>query len=336
MKLNWTDKEAFYHEVAQYTRAGIGLSDALQSMLEGMRGGRLRRFTAGLAAAAQDGLSVRDVFQSQSDSFEEMELATMEAGGESGHLEESFRYLSEFFATVNRARREVMQRISYPIFLAHFAVIVFNIKTLLPNPLTGAQGSLRDFGTGVAVSFVILYLLVGGLYFFWRGLVDIARRSVVIDRVMRKLPLIGGVRRFGSIARFCMTMYMQVSAGVPLKEALNVAGRSARSALLEKASKEAIPLIDSGATLSASLATTPGAIPPDVLRALRLGQEAGSLDLELKRWADLYQEKTVGRIKTLSDWLPRLIYLAVAAYVGYTVITFYSAYLNNINEMLGG
>ena len=75
---------------------------------------------------------------------------------------------------------------------------------------------------------------------------------------------------------------------------------------------------------------------PEVFRNIyHSGEVSGQLDDSLGRLHTYYQEEGSLKLHLLAVWVPRLLYLCVAAYVGYKVISFYVGYFADIKKAGG-
>jgi type II secretory pathway component PulF len=63
-----------------------------------------------------------------------------------------------------------------------------------------------------------------------------------------------------------------------------------------------------------------GAFPAEVIQSFIVGEETGGLDKELKRLADELRNEALGTLETLSEWVPKLIYVAILLYFAYRII----------------
>ena len=64
------------------------------------------------------------------------------------------------------------------------------------------------------------------------------------------------------------------------------------------------------------------------------GEVTGKLDETLSRLHTYYQEEGSRKIRTLAQVFPWLVYCAVAAYIGYKVIQFWSGYFQQLNQVM--
>jgi len=73
---------------------------------------------------------------------------------------------------------------------------------------------------------------------------------MAIDRLLLKLPMIGLLLRKIAVARFTRTLGTLISSGVPILEGLDITGRTAGNAVIEKALMEVRKALEAGRNLS--------------------------------------------------------------------------------------
>ena len=64
--------------------------------------------------------------------------------------------------------------------------------------------------------------------------------------------------------------------------------------------------------------------PKAFQRSVRAGEETGTLDADLHRWADYYQKSATESLESVGAWLSRAVTLAVLSFVGYMIVTTFS------------
>src|SRR5207244_8207045 len=113
---------------------------------------------------------------------------------------------------------------------------------------------------------------------------------------------------------------------------LTTAARASQSALVIDAAKRALPALRTGSQVAPLLARC-RVFPEEMTRAMHVGEETGELDRELKRLTESFERDALRRVEIISDWLPKLIYLLVAGYVGWQIISFYANYLAQLRNI---
>ncbi len=325
MSLSLREKETFYRSLGQLLRTGSTFPKALETLSRSMRGAR-RSFVKALLKKAE-GLSVSETFATQRSEVSEMELGTLAAVERTGKLEHGCAQLAAHFGSLAQARVALLRKSAYPIFILHFAILVF----ALPKALSG--GGLDTYLRTTVTAFAVVYGVAVLIALAFPLLRDLGATSAALDRLLRAVPLFGKVRRAFAVARFCGTYQMQLDAGVNVMESLAAAGRSSRSGAIRSTVRRAVAEVRDGGQAGPLLAIS-GAFPEEVGQAICTGEETGSLDSELRRLAAEYQQEGLTRLDTLTEWVPRMVMLGIFIYVGYGIVSFYMGYLKQVDQIM--
>ncbi len=326
MALTLREKRNLYHSLGQLVRSGVPFPSALDNLARTTRGGMqgvIRRLKEGVGS----GQTVAESFARQRPAVGEMELGVIAAVERAGKLEQGLAQLSDYFGALEQARAGILKKCAYPAFVLHFGVFTLSLKTLLFG------GGLATYLRETFGFLALLYGIVLVIVLLLPLLRDAGAKSAALDSLLRRLPLVGGIRRALSTSRFCATYEMQLDAGINVIDALQAAERASRSGLIREAVKRAIPEMRGGAQVGGLLAAS-GAFPEPMIRSFCVGEQTGELDEELKRLAADYQSEGLARLETLAEWLPRFLYIAILAYIGYGIVTWYQSYLQQAMSIM--
>lgn len=326
MRLSLREKQTLYHELGQFLRSGVGFPQALEAMLAETPGGASRRLFERLRTAVRRGDTVAEAFAHARPAVGEMELAVIEAAGRGGRLEKAFAYLAGYFENLDRVRGELRRGAAWPLVQLHLGVFV----PALPALLSGGVAEYVRQTFGVLAAF---YALAGVGLLVGAGWVRAARRVPAAEAALGALPLVGRLRRNLALSRFCAAYEMQLSGGVSVGESLRVAARASRSARLVHTTAAVLPRVRAGEQVGPLLAAA-GALPAPLLRAIRLGEETGHLDEELRAWGDRYAQAALENLRALGRWLPKGVYLLVAGFLIYQIFRLFDGYLQNVQRLL--
>jgi type IV pilus assembly protein PilC len=256
-----------------------------------------------------------------------LEIGIVTACEKSGRLEYGMTQLAEYHGAFATAREGMLKKSAYPLFILHFGILLFDIKTLIVG--AGLVAYLRQ----VLGKLILIYGIGLIVYLLVPLLRDAGSKSATFDSLLRLLPLIGKIRRAFATSRFCATYGMQLDAGINVIDALEAAQRASLSGTMRAAIKRAIPEVRQGAQVGPLLAAS-GAFPEPMTRAMCVGEQTGELDQELARMTTEYRDEALARLETASEWVPRLIYVAILLYVGYSIITLYMGYISTLGQLL--
>jgi general secretion pathway protein F len=224
----------------------------------------------------------------------------------------------------------MITQLMYPVFLFHFAVLLFPMSLFTGLILNGGGAAF------LKNKLAILLPVYGALlFFFWivRADRNAAIRNV-IERIALATPMVSGIRRCFSLARLCAALEALINAGVTIIEAWDLAARASGSPRLMRAVAEVRPRVVSGELPSEAIESQ-GVYPDLFVSSYKTGEVSGQLDEALRRLYRYYQEAATDGLNRFTEWLPRVIYMIVAIAIGYQVISFYSGYFNQINSLMG-
>lgn len=325
VKLRFQQKQLLYYELAQLLRSGVAFPKAIRTLLPGTRGA-LRLFLTRLVEANDRGATIPDAFAAQEPTISRMEMGMIQASARGGRLEKGCRYLSEHFRVLGEMRSNVVRKSAYPMFLLHFGVFALGLPTLM-------AGGLPAYLPRTVGFLLVLYAAVAGVWLVARSLVTLAASNTVADSLLMALPVMGKLRRAFCVGRFTATYEMQLDSGVNVIDSLQGAAEASRSARVTAAVAKALPEVRQGAQVGPLLEAA-SVFPAELLRAFRLGEETGALHEELQRISADLQTETVRRLDLLSEWLPKLLYIGIAVYIGFQIVSFYQGVLTSYQSIL--
>ena len=112
------------------------------------------------------------------------------------------------------------------------------------------------------------------------------------------------------------------SAGVPIMQAIEITGKTAGNAVIERSMETVIASVKGGGTIAAPLREAP-VFPPMVSSMIGVGEETGALDTMLGKLADFYEEEVAAAVKALTSILEPVMIIFVGGMVGLIVVSMY-------------
>ena len=330
MKLDLLQKQTLYHELGQFLRSGIPLPQAVEALAQDTRRGPLRQVLDRLTSLFLGGETVPGAFAQLRPTVGSMELALVEAASSTGRLEQAFTYLSNYFGSLGALRSGLIRQAAWPLLQLHLGIFLLNGVDLF---IRTHSFDLTTYALQCGTALGVLYVGAG---LFWLGgamLLKAGQVNTRVDAALNLVPLLGRLRRNMALSRFCAAYEMQLQAAINVMDGLRVAADVSQSAGLRAAAARMIPQVRAGSSLG-PLLTGETAFPTALQRAVRVGEETGSLDEDLQRWADYYQKAAVSALEAIGAWLPRIGFVLIAGYLGYKIISVYSEMMQNTQSIL--
>jgi type II secretory pathway component PulF len=316
----------FYHQLSTLLAAGMTAPQALQQLLQNPPARSFRPHIAQFLELLEQGCTITEAVRALGSWVPSFDAALIEAGDQSGRLDACFKLLALYYSERARMLRQMISDLLYPAFVFHFAIILFPFLDYFRT------GNLSRFLAATIGVFVPLYAAIFFVIYACQGRHGETWRSW-IEKVLHPVPLLGTARRQLALSRLAAALEALLNAGVPIIGGWTLAAAASGSpALSRRVHTWKVPL-ESGATPS-ELVSNSGEFPQLFANLYQTGEISGTLDLTLKRLHALYQEEGARKLHAVALWTPRVVYFGIVFLVAWRVISFYSGYFNQVNQVL--
>ena len=314
----------FYRQLGQLTAAGMGLVKALEIQQRDPPHPSYRQPIRQMLTLMAQGSTFADSLRSTGRWLPDFDQALLDAGEHSGRLDACFKLLADYYDDRARMARAVIADLWYPVLLIHMAAVIFPFVNFVKS------GSLLSFGFQVCAILLPLYVLaVVGIYAFQ------ARRGeswrAFLEELLYPVPVVGTARHYLALGRLAAALEALLSAGVTMIEAWNLAAAASGSPALRRTVRSWKPQLAAGQT-PAELVSASRIFPEAFANLYSSGEVSGKLDESLHGLHEYYQENGSHKMHMVAQWVPRFIYLIIAAGIGYKVIMFWAGYFQQIGN----
>lgn len=327
-----SDIAIFTRRMADLSAAGLPLDRVLQVVSEQSESATLTQIALEALEDVRAGSSVSQALAKHPKVFNSVYTQTLKAGEASGQFPEVATRLADFMETEVARRSQISAALVYPAILTLTAVgvVVFLITFVVPR----LSGVFKDLGSDLPVTtrgllgfadFVTKQwpLILGSLaavivgYRFWTSTEN---GALTRDKALLQLPLIGQVWTKSVVSRFSHVLSTLLYGGVPVLEALQIAGDSAGNKLFSKTSATVASDVREGRGIAASMRDE-GSFPPVLTHMVAIGEETGDLPRMLSRVAkSLDFEVDIG-MRRLTAFVEPFIVLSMGLIVGFVVLS---------------
>lgn len=322
-----TEKARLFRDLAQMARSGILFSKAIEGLLKHAKGDT-SAVLQGIRTRLDAGERVAEALEGTSGKLDALEIGIIAAAETSGTLVTGFEYCATYYESIAAARGRIRAKLGYPLFLLHFAPCAVALPLAF-----GAEGSVLAVLRVVLPQIALIWLVIGAAVGSFHMLLTRAQASLPLDAFLRKLPVLGALRRDFALSRFCSAYHMHLDAGISVYPSLDASARASGSAVLSAATTQASRIVSEGGSVADGIGPS-GVFPEDVVRAFYLGEQTGSMTRELTTLVAQYQQSAMRRLDAVAEWIPRLLLIGVYGYIGWTVVQFYMRYFQSITNML--
>jgi general secretion pathway protein F len=329
--LSALDLAMITRQLATLVRSGLPLEEALLAIGEQSEKPRNKSIVLGVRSRVMEGHALAEGLRDFPQAFPEIFRATVAAGEQSGHLDAVLERLADYTESRQILRQKVQHALVYPIILTTMAVgivamlLVYVVPQvvsvfsslnqqlpLLTRILIGLSDFLRAHGIWVVVGLVAVVFLL-------RALLKKPGPRSRWHRVLLRLPIAGRLARGVNTARFTRTLSILAASGVPVLEALRIAGEVVSNIPMRESVEAAAVRVREGAAIGKSLAAG-GLFPPMTIHLINSGEASGEMETMLERAAANQEREMDTLIATLLAVMEPMLILVMGAIVLVIVI----------------
>jgi type IV pilus assembly protein PilC len=339
-------------ELAVFTRqfsvmidAGLPLVQCLEILAGQQENKMFQKVLTGTRASVEGGSTLSAAMRQFDKVFDALYVNLVEAGETGGILDTILQRLSSYIEKNVKLKRAVRSALVYPIVVLTvaggvivlllwkvvpiFATLFAGLGVNLPLPTRIVIGMSNFVGSifgllilvalvGIAIALKVWYGTPGG--------------RMAIDRTLLKLPVIGMLLRKIAVARFTRTLGTLISSGVPILEGLDITGRTAGNAVIEKALMDVRKALEAGRNLADPLRES-AVFPGMVTQMIGVGEQTGAMDAMLQKIADFYEDEVDAAVKDLLQAMEPLMIVFLGVVVGGIVISMYLPLFSLIGQL---
>ena len=289
-------------QLATLVQSNLPLDEALQAAAQQSRSARIKGTLLQVRSRVAEGHTLAYAMGEFPQVFSEMYRAMVKAGEHAGFLGPVLEQLADYTEQRQYTGQKLKMAMIYPFILVGVAIavvialMVFVVPELvgifahsrrelplLTKGLIAASDFFRDYGVW------LLVVLVGAVAIIRRLLRNPQRRQ----RWHRFLLGVPGLSRLVialDTARFASTLSILMASGVPLLEALRIAGQVLTNLVLQQDTMLVAERVAEGSSLNRALQQS-GHFPPMMVHMVASGEASGELETMLQRSAT-NQERT--------------------------------------------
>lgn len=277
----------------------------------------------------QSGMSISDALSRHSNVFSEFYVNMVRAGEESGKLDQTFLYLSDYIDRSYELTSKARNALVYPAFimLTFVAVMVLMLTVVIPKIgsilasdgqqlpvytqiVLGFSAFLTDYGI-----FILIALIIGG-YFTYRY-AQTPMGKVGMSRLKLSVPYVGSLFQKLYLSRFADNMHVMLSSGISAVRSLEITSSVIENEVYSQILLEALEGVKAGNTLAEMLSRYPEEIPPIMVQMLQIGNETGETSNILERMAKFYNREVNAEVDNLVSLIEPALIVCLALGVGF-------------------
>mgnify|MGYP004672214563 FL=1 len=321
---------AFCKEMSTLLASGISLVRALDiiSEQEGISRQEREIYQAVLLDLKR-GISLAEAMETKK-CFPDLMIGMIRSGEGSGNIDVVMERLAVQYEKDYKLTQQVKSAMTYPmVLLVLCVVIVILIVTfILPQfqslfdqmdslPwITNVLISISDF---LVQRWYVALLVVFTVVMLLRVIAAIPAVRMELDYMKVQMPIFGKLHKVVYTARFARTLSSLYSSGMPIANAISIAGKTIGNIYVENQFDKVVSRVRSGIPLSQALKEVDG-LMRKLSSTILIGEESGRLDTMLDSIAVTLEDEAEQATKRMVTLLEPILIIFMALIVGFIMI----------------
>jgi type IV pilus assembly protein PilC len=314
-------------QLAIMVDTGITLSTALGGIIDQETNPTFRKILRDLRDAVEGGEDFSSALGRYPRLFDKTYRALVKASEATGTLGPMLDRIACYLRKEVETRAKVRAAMAYPMVMMVLAcgVTIFLLTYVLPKfaPLFKSKGTDLPAPTRLmmTVSDALLgywYLwLAGGILlvagFLFGKRTEPGRKA--LDFIRIHLPIVGAMFRKVTISRSIRTLGTMLASGVPIVEAIRLAGEVSGNVYYERLWQQVLDEVTAGRRICEVLRGNP-LFPRVLVQMIASGEETGKLDSVLQRVSAYYDGEVETSVKAATSLIEPIMIAVMGVVVG--------------------
>jgi len=333
-KVSSKDKAVFTRQLATMISSGLNLTKAISILANQARTIQIKQIFLSVYKDLEEGYTLSSALSKHPEAFDHVYVSIVGSGESTGKLDLVLSELASQLENDSNFAAKIRGSLYYPAFI--FGVLIVAGIIMLAYVVPKLSSVFQEAGVALPAITRILLSLSGffqswwwlvimtliAIIFFFRFWFQTDAGSRVLHNFQITLPVIRDIFEGLYMYRFTRVLSMLVGAGVPLLDALKIAGSVIDNVIYEESIYSIIGQVEKGIPLSSELLKDPF-FPPIVGQMVAVGEETGELDKVLKKVSEYYEQSTSEITKTISSLIEPAVLVIVGLSVAFLVFAIY-------------
>ena len=322
------DLLAFTSQLSVMSKAGIGLTTALESIADQIVNPRMNTVVRTLKRDVEAGRQFSEAIQRFPKVFSVLYINMVRASELAGTFGHMLSRVNDYLTQQAQTKRQVVGAMIYPFIIVVLAITttVFMLTFILPQFMILFEGKedILPMPTKILMAmsaslrhFWYLYILAagavagGGIYFIRT---DLGRNWW--DMAKLKIPILRKLCHALYLSRGLRTMGELVNAGVPMLDTIAITAEVSGNVHYARVWRRVHASVRKGQRIAPMLAKSPF-IPTSVAQMIAAGEETGSLADILSDISDFYDDQLKSTIKAVTSAIEPLMIVLMGGIVAF-------------------
>lgn len=309
----------------------VPIFEAITTLGDQEEPGELKTALGRIRERLAEGASLARALSLEPRVFSESYVAMVAAGEASGSLETVLEKLALFLEEQRAIKSKVTSSLAYPILMVVVGggVMLFLLTFVIPKIVTIFEDNKAALPL-ITIALIktsnllrqfwwLLLGLAAGAVFLYRRLMTQEAYRLQRDRLLLRIPVVGGLQRHLILSRFAKVLGLLLASGVPVIKSLEITAEVLVNRVYRGALYAITAELAEGGNLSGALRKSV-LFPPLLVHLVAVGEKGGELEEMLEKAGTAFEREFDTSVSGLMALLEPLLVLAMGLAVGLVVL----------------
>jgi len=334
------EKITFIQNLSIMLKAGISMPKSLQILAKQSKNARFKNILTEIYNQVESGKGLGEALGHYPNVFSNIFISMIKVGEISGNLDKSLEYLGVQLQREASLKSKTKSAMMYPSVIVGALVLIGILMSIYVLPSLTSVFKDSNMALPITTQIVVAFsdfmsahalLAVGGLIGIIGGAIAFLKTPAgqrSLDWFLLHMIILKPIVYKINLARFSRILSSLLKSGIPIVEALQVAGESLGNSYYRNIVIDSGVNVKLGKTLSEGLAQNDTLFPPLIIQMLQVGEESGTTENILEQIALHYEEEVDTTLTNLSSIIEPLLLLVIGGVVGLLAVALISPIYN--------
>jgi type IV pilus assembly protein PilC len=343
--LSTNDKVMLVSNLATMLSAGIPILEAVDSLLDGSKGNQ-KLVLETLKADLIQGKRVYMTFSKFPRIFDKVTVNIIKASEEAGTLNITLKDIAAIIKKDTEFNDKIKSAMIYPIFIlfVFIAVFLMILVVVVPKISTVFERMNVDlplptkimiFMSNALLHYTIPIIVVLAIVITLFVFIYKENKSVILG-LFFSLPVVSLLAREIDLTRFSRSMYLLLSAGIPITSALELSQEVVLKKEVTKAITHAKESVIAGKKVSEGLKDFKNIFPNVMIKIMEAGEKTGSLDKSMQDSSEYLDYQVSNTLKLVTSLMEPIMLVFVGVMIGGMMLAIIAPIYGMISQVGGG
>lgn len=322
------DVMLFSRQLSIMFKSRVSLVDSLTTIGAQLKSKNFKGKIFQIFQDVEAGTTFSDALAKHPKVFSSFYVNMVKRGEALGKLSDVLSYLADHLEREHQLKSKIKGAMTYPIFVVVITFVVITLLSImvLPNltKILEESGGELPFITQIVIAFsdfyrqwwwlVVLVLAAGVM-----GILRLAKTAdgrKLVHLTMVKIPVIGSFLKMMYVSRFGENLSTLITGGVPIVEALGIAGKIVGNETYGRIIQQARDSVAQGSKVADVFERYPKEFPPIFTQMIKVGEKSGALDETLSEIVEFYRGEMNRSVDTFIGLIEPLLIVVLGVLVG--------------------